>query len=181
VPLGDTLEPKGGLLGVFRRHRIQQSGEVFEGGVAFFELRDQAVMDKTINEGFEFKAGGVVGEAFAVVPRDGPEVFKRPEPDADRAHADPGAPRNVLHRQGLRGAEEQPVDLAVRSGVTKKVRELREDGDHPGLKVQAGLAISMGFGIFLGGGHHGLFSIKKDMVTHLESISIQIEGIFRED
>jgi hypothetical protein len=95
--------------------------------------------------------GAVAGGAFAVgkMAFDGAEFFEGAESLADGAFADVEALGDVVHGEGVDGAEEESVDGADGAGVAEEVGKVGKDVDEAVGKLRGGRG-----GVCGGGGRH---------------------------
>jgi hypothetical protein len=118
-------------------HVLQKIFEAFEGGLAVLEPGDKALAYEPIDEGFKFQACGVEGKASSGFPVDGSEAFQRTQAETHRTQTDSDTVGDFIHGEGLRGAEEDPVDLTMGAGIPEEVGQLGKDLNEPTFKANA--------------------------------------------
>jgi hypothetical protein len=140
VPLDGAFEAPGGFFGFRGGHFLQESFQAEEAGAAGFEAGQEALADEAGEEGLQLVFGAVAGGAFAVgkMPFDGAEFFEGAEALADGAFADVEALGNVVHGEGVDGAEEESVDGADGTGVAEEVGKVGKDVDESVGKLRGG-------------------------------------------
>jgi len=162
VPLDGTFEAPGGFAGFRGGHFFKEGFQAEKAGAAGFEAGQEALTDKAGEEGFQLVFGTVAGGAFAVgkMSFDGAEFFESAESLADGAFADVEAPGNVVHGEGVDGAEEESVDSADGAWVAEEVGKVGKDVNEAVGKLRGGRSPRrLNYGgrwhDFRGGRHHG--------------------------
>ena len=106
--------------------------EGLDAGRGGLQAGNDPLAQETGNEVFHLEFGCVTGKTIvaAFSFHDGTKGLELTEALAGGALADFKALADCFHCQGLIAGEEEAINLAVRSGVAEKFRQIGEDGDN---------------------------------------------------